>query len=240
MPVCSRFRSRAGPRLTTNGLSDRPIWTPDGRWLIYSSNDDLWRIAADGSGKPDSLLVANGGHFAGTVTADGRAVIFAETGSDRQGIRRLAFDSAPASERLLPGNFGEAAPALSPDGRWLAYQSDETGRPEVYVRPYPGLGARVSISLQGGAEPAWAPSGRELFYRAGDSLVAVTLDAGAALAVTGRRTLFTGSFMSGSGFREYDVAPDGSHFIFLSGGRGRSTLIGVQNLFENLAAGRKP
>ncbi len=227
-------------RLTTDGLSDRPIWTPDGRRLVYSSNDDLWWMASDGSGKSDSLMVANGSRFGGTVTADGRAVIYAELASERQGIRRLVFDSAPASEQLLPGSFGEAAPALSPDGRWLAYQSDETGRPEVYVRPYPGLGARVSISLQGGAEPAWAPSGRELFYRTGDSLVAVTLDAGAAIAVTARRTLFAGSFMSGSGFREYDVAPDGNHFIFLSGGRGRSTLIGVQNLFENLAAGKKP
>jgi serine/threonine-protein kinase len=221
-------------RLTTDGLSDRPIWTPDGRRLVYSSNDDLWWIASDGSGKPDSLLVANGSRFGGTVTADGRSLIFAESGSDRAGIRRLAFDSPQASEQLLPGSFDEAAPALSPDGRWLAYQSDETGRPEVYVRPYPGLGARVSISLQGGAEPVWAPSGRELFYRAGDSLVAVTVDAGAALTVTARRTLFTGSFMSGGDFREYDVAPDGSRFVFLSGGRGRSVLIGIQNWFDHI------
>jgi serine/threonine-protein kinase len=221
-------------RLTTDGLSNRPIWTADGRRLIYSSNDDLWWIPADGSGKPDSLLVANGSRFGGTATPDGRAVIFAESASDRAGIRRLVFDSAPASERLLPGSFGEAAPALSPDGRWLAYQSDETGRTEVYVRPYPGLGARISISLQGGSEPAWAPDGRELFYRAGDSLVAAALDTSGGLAVTGRRTLFTGSFLSGGGFREYDVAPDGSHFIFLSGGRGRSTLIAIENLFENL------
>jgi serine/threonine-protein kinase len=221
-------------RLTTDGLSDRPIWTPDGRRVIYSSNDDLWWLPSDGSGKPDSLLVANGSRFGGTVTADGRALIFTESASDRAGIRRLVFDSAPASELLLKGTFGEAAPALSPDGRWLAYQSEEAGRPEVYVRPYPGLGARVSISLQGGAEPAWAPNGRELFYRVGDSLMAAGIDAAAGLTVTGRHALFTGSFMNGGAFREYDVAPDGQHFIFLSGGLGRSILIGVQNLFENL------
>ena len=225
-------------RLTTDGLSDRPIWTPDGRRVIYSSNDDLWWLPSDGSGKPDSLLVANGSRFGGSVTADGRALIFAESASDRAGIRLLVFDSAPASELLLKGTFGEAAPALSPDGRWLAYQSDEAGRPEVYVRPYPGLGARVSVSLQGGAEPAWAPDGRELFYRSGDSLVAATLDTRSALAVTGRRTLFTGSFMAGGEFREYDVAPDGQHFVFISGGSGRSTLIGVQNFFENIPRGQ--
>jgi serine/threonine-protein kinase len=221
-------------RITTDGLSDRPIWTPDGRRLVYSSNDDLWWIAADGSGRPDSLLVANGSRYGGTVTADEHALIFAESGSDRAGIRRLVFDSLPASTLLVPGSFGEAAPALSPDGRWLAYQSGETGRPQVYVRPYSGGGARVSISLQGGSEPVWAPSGRELFYRAGDSLVAATVDAGAALTVTARRTLFTGSFMNGGDFREYDVAPDGNHFIFLSGGRGRSVLVGIQNWFDHV------
>jgi serine/threonine-protein kinase len=221
-------------RLTTDGISNRPIWTPDGRRLIYSSNDDLWWIASDGSGRPDSLLVANGSRFGGSVTPDGHAVIFTESSSDRAGIRRLAIDSAPASERLLSGSFGEGAPALSPDGRWLAYQSNETGRTEVYVRPYPGLGARLSISLLGGAEPVWSPTGRELFYRAGDSLMSATVDAGATLTVTGRRALFAGSFMDGGDFREYDVAPDGGHFIFISGGRGRSSLIGVQNFFENI------
>ncbi|MBA2626543.1 MAG: serine/threonine-protein kinase [Gemmatimonadales bacterium] len=221
-------------RLTTDGISGRPIWTPDGRRLIYSSNDDLWLIASDGSGKPDSLLVANGSRYGGSVTPDGRAVIFAEYASDREGIRRVAFDSAPASERLLPGSFSEAAPALSPDGNWLAYQSEETGRPEVYVRPYPGLGARISISLQGGSEPAWAPNGRELFYRAGDSLVAAAIDTHDGLAVTGRHALFAGSFMDGGHFREYDVAPDGAHFIMLSGGSGRSVLIGLQNVFGHM------
>jgi serine/threonine-protein kinase len=224
-------------RLTTDGISNRPIWTPDGQRLVYSSNDDLWRIASDGSGKPDSLLVANGSRYGGTVTPDGRALIFWETGSDREGIRRLAFDSAPASERILTGAFGEAGPALSPDGRWLAYQSEETGRAEVYVRPYPGTGGRIPISLQGGSEPVWSRNGKELFYRSGDSLMAATVEPGATFAVAARRLLFRGTFMSGGRFREYDVTPDGTHFIFISGGNGRSTLIGLQNVFENIPPG---
>ena len=225
-------------RLTTNGISNRPIWTPDGKRLIYSSNDDLWWIAADGSGKPDSLLVANGSRYGGTVTPDGRGVIFQESGSDREGIRHLAFDSAPASERILSGSFSETAPALSPDGRWLAYQSEETGRPEVYVRPYPGAGGRVPVSLQGGAEPVWSRNGKELFYRSGDSLMVATVEPGAAFGVAGRRLLFRGTFMSGGRFREYDVTPDGTHFVFISGGNGRSTLIGLQNVFENIVRRR--
>jgi len=221
-------------RLTTNGISNRPIWTPDGSRVVYSSNDDLWWIASDGSGKPDSLLVASGGRWGGTVTADGRALVFHERNSTREGIRRMAFDSAPASTSILTGRFGESAPALSPDGRWLAYQSDEAGRTGVYARPYPASGARISISLQGGTEPVWARNGRELFYRVGDSLMAATIESGAGLAVSARRLLFRGSFMAGNGFREYDVTPDGSQFIMLSGGSGRSTLIGLQHVFENL------
>jgi len=229
---------RTWSRLTTDGISNRPVWTPDGRRLIYSSNDDLWWIAADGSGRPESLLVANGNRFAGSVTADGRALVFQEAASERQGIRSMVFDSAPASRLLIPGTFGESAPALSPDGKWLAYQSDETGRMEVYVRPYPGPGARVSVSLHGGTEPVWGHSGRELFFRSGDSLMTAAVALSPAFAVTGLRGLFAGSFTSGDTYREYDVAPDDQQFIMLSGGVGRSTLIGLHHAFDRLAPER--
>jgi WD40 repeat protein len=229
---------RTWSRLTTSGINNRPVWTPDGRRLVYSSNDDLWRIAADGSGRPESLLVANGNRFAGSVTPDGRAVVFQEAASDRSGIRSMIFDSAPASRQVIPGTFGESAPALSPDGKWLAYQSDETGRMEVYVRPYPGPGGRVSVSLNGGTEPVWAHSRRELFFRSGDSLMSAAVALSPAFAVTGRRPLFTGSFVSGDAYREYDVAPDDQHFVMLSGGAGRSTLIGLQHAFDRLAPTR--
>jgi hypothetical protein len=229
---------RTWSRLTTNGISSRPVWTPDGRRLVYSSNDDLWWIAADGSGRPESLLVANGNRFAGAITPDGRAVVFQEASSDRNGIRSMIFDSAPASRQVIPGTFGESAPALSPDGNWLAYQSDETGQMEVYVRPYPGPGARMSVSLQGGTEPVWARSGWELFFRSGDSLIAAAVALSPSFAVTGRRPLFTGSFVSGDTYREYDLAPDDRHFVMLSGGTGRSTLIGLQHAFDRLAPTR--
>jgi Tol biopolymer transport system component len=229
---------RTWSRLTTSGINNRPVWTPDGRRLVYSSNDDLWWIAGDGSGRPESLLVANGNRFAGTVTPDGRAVVFQEAASDRNGIRSMVFDSGPASRLLISGTFGESAPALSPDGKWLAYQSDETGQMEVYVRPYPGPGGRVSVSLHGGTEPSWAHSGRELFFRSGDSLMAAAVPLGPTFAVTGRRLLFTGAFVSGDAYREYDVAPDDQHFVMLSGGSARSTLIGLQHAFDRLAPNR--
>jgi Tol biopolymer transport system component len=229
---------RTWSRLTTSGINNRPVWTPDGRRLVYSSNDDLWWIAADGSGRPESLLVANGNRSAGTVTPDGRTVVFQEQSSDRNGIRSLVFDSAPASLLIIPWTFAESAPALSPDGKWVAYQSDETGRVEVYVRPYPGPGARVPVSLRGGTEPLWAHTGRELFFRSGDSLMAAAVVLSPSFAVTGRRLLFAGSYLSGDTYREYDVAPDDKHFVMLSGGAGRSTLMGLQHAFDRLAPTR--
>jgi eukaryotic-like serine/threonine-protein kinase len=229
---------RTWSRLTTSGINNRPIWTADGHRLVYSSNDDLWWTVADGSGRPESLLVANGNRFAGTVTPDGRAVVFQESSSDRAGIRSMTFDSAPASRLLVPGTFGESAPALSLDGKWLAYQSEETGQMEVYVRPYPGSGARVPVSLHGGTEPVWAHSGRELFFRSGDSLMAAAVSSRPTFTVTGRRLLFTGSFASGDAYREYDVAPDDRQFVMLSGGSARSILIGLQHAFDRLAPTR--
>ncbi|HEX3236535.1 MAG TPA: protein kinase [Gemmatimonadales bacterium] len=225
---------RVWSRLTTNGISDRPIWTRDGQRVVYSSNDDLWWIAADGSGRPDSLLVSVGNRFAGSVTPDGRALVFQETGGGLNGIRAMVFDSAPAARTILPAAFDESAPALSPDGHWLAYQSDQTGQMEVYVRSYPEPGARVSVSLQGGSEPVWAHNGRELFYRSGDSLLVASVTLSPAFAVTARRLLFTGSFLNGGTFREYDVAPDDQHFVMISGGAAQTTLIGVQNVFQRL------
>ena len=138
---------RAWSRLTTNGISDKPIWTPDGRRLVYSSNDDLWWIAADGSGRPESLLVAEGSHFAGSVTPDGRTVVFQESGSVASGIRTLAFDSAPASpdhhsrglRRIRPGALARRALAgvpVRPDG------TDGGVRPGPIRCPAPGCRSR--------------------------------------------------------------------------------------------------
>ncbi|MFI5279603.1 MAG: protein kinase [Gemmatimonadales bacterium] len=221
-------------RVTTNRVSERPVWTPDGRRLVHASNADLWWVVADGSGHPDSLLVATGNRFPSAVTPDGRAVVFTETSSGFNGIRSLVFDSAPAARTIMPAAFNETAPALSADGRWLAYQSDEPGHSEVYVRPYPETGPRVPVSAQGGAEPVFSHDGRELYYRNGDTMMVATITLRPTFAVTARRALFSGSYLAGGAFREYDISPDGRQFYMVRGGTAPSSLLAVHGFFDRL------
>jgi Tol biopolymer transport system component len=107
-------------------------------------------------------------------------------------------------------------PRLSPNGRWLAYESDESERPEIYVRPFLSTGARVQVSTQGGQEPIWDRSGRTLYYRVGRALsaVAVTTEPTFSLG-SERRTVLVGAYLGDPTHANYDVAPDGRHLLML-------------------------
>ncbi len=87
-------------------------------------------------------------------------------------------------------------PRLSPDGHWLAYQSSESGRYEIYVRPFPGAGARVQVSTDGGSEPLWAPSGRTLYHRRGADLVAVVVTTGPSFSILQQKVVLSGEYLS--------------------------------------------
>jgi eukaryotic-like serine/threonine-protein kinase len=133
---------------------------------------------------------------------------------------------------VLAAPYLEAYPALSPDGHWLAYVSDESGRNEVYVRPFPGPGSRTIVSQNGGSEPVWAHSGRELFYKAtaaGPVLVSATIETRPEPRVLTRRVLFSiADFESAAPHANYDVLPDGSGFVMIRQGRAAELSI-IQN-----------
>ena len=134
---------------------------------------------------------------------------------------------------LLDSRFDERAPGISPNDRWLAYVSDETGRDEVYVRPFPEGSGRWLISAAGGTEPRWSRDGKELFYRNADTLFAVrVLTSSSSEFSAGERTaLFTGNFMRNPRHANYDVHADGQRFIFLTGEDDDSgELVLVQNV----------
>ena len=208
-------------RLTTDRTAARPLWTPDGKRVVYQrvvgSSYHLAWIAADGSGAADTLPAAEGDQYGGAFTPDGRRLIYREY-DPRTGKRRISYialDSAHAPHVLVADGFNNNSPALSPDGRWMAYVSDESGRNEVYVRPFPGPGGRWQISNGGGTEPRWSPAGREIFFRNGTAMMAVPVQAGTTFVPGDARQLFEGSYASDLYYPDYDVSRDGRSFLMV-------------------------
>ena len=106
-------------------------------------------------------------------------------------------------------------PRLSPDGRWLAYVSDESGRAEIYVQPFPAPGARIQVTTDGGSEPLWAKSGKALIYRAGQAVISVAVSLTPTFTIGERRTLATGNYLTEPTHQDYDVTPDGTRLLMV-------------------------
>ena len=133
--------------------------------------------------------------------------------------------------------FNERSPMFSPDGRWLAYVSDESGRDEVYARSYPETGQKIPVSTEGGTEPVWSKSGREMFYRSGDRLMAAPVKTGTAFTVGKPQKLFDRQMAiqdnPGSGSLNYDVSADGRFVMIDPTGKNNEVEL-VLNWFEEL------
>jgi len=213
--------------LTFAGDGISPVWTPDGRSVIYAEdkgdNDPVsWvvRRRADGTGGADTLLPPRPRSIIQVVSTPDTTQFILQydiNGPQRDIVLADRGDTATTPLMANPG-FAEIFPALSADGRWLAYASNETGRFEVYVRPFPDVNARrVQVSQSGGTEPRWAHNGRELFYRNGaGALVSASVVPAAAFTLGKQTVLFDAShFYYGEASRSYDVAPDDQRFVFL-------------------------
>jgi hypothetical protein len=163
-------------------------------------------------------------------------------GGDKRSIGYIRLEGDRTPQELLRSlSFENHSPALSPDGRWLAYVSDESGRAEVYVRPFPGPGGRAQVSNGGGTEPRWSPSGREIFYRNGTAMMQASARTQPAFGVGDVRRLFVGPFVAGAIYPNYDVGRDGRSFVMVRPDQaGSQTVMVVLNWFANLAhaAGR--
>jgi serine/threonine-protein kinase len=216
--------SRGLSRLTFDSVSMFPEWERDGahvafvRRLPAINHEGLFRIAADGSGVPETLLVRPQAVWEIQFTPDGRTIVFRENQSQTHRDIWIAPVDSPARARpLLRTPFEERAIALSPDGHWLAYVSDETGGDEVYVRRLLEGSARWRVSVRGGTEPRWGPGGRELFFRNGDSLYAVAIQLGAKFQAGPPHALFGGKYQTAlaGNYVSYDVSPDGSRFLMV-------------------------
>jgi len=217
----------------------RPSWSPDGNTVIFTSDREglqrPYTRRADAIGEAVPVVAPPGLVAEATYTADGAWMVFRTgLGDDLYGLR-VGVDTVATP--LVVTEHRERQPTVSPDGRWLAYISDESGRYEVYVRPFPNTdGGKWSVSVDGGREPLWSHSGRELFYKSGGMLVSADIVPGSTFVIGERRPLFgVGQYFTATSYRQYDVTPDDQRFVMVElVGVERGELVLIENWFEVL------
>ena len=210
-------RTRSFATLATSGEAAEfdPVWTPDSRRVIYLTERGAFELYWRRSDltTPEEPLIANHlDKFPTSVSHDGKFLAFTEWDDDRN-IKFAALDGAHDVPVFPNTRHNEEHAAFSPDGRWIAFASDESGKFEVYVRPFPAMGARrIQISTDGGTEPHWTRSGREIVFRHGDAMTAATFDP--LSGTPGAPIVLFTLTPAYDGYRNtYDVTADGSRFL---------------------------
>jgi serine/threonine-protein kinase len=233
---------RTRVRFTTGNTSAFPVWAPNGSRLAYQSTApgpwNLYWRPLDRSGEGQPLLAGSGSQpgvwakagmsllpgtlptlsganpqFPTSWTPDGSVLAFHERKPNGERDIWIVGPDGDATPFLLT-EFDERSPKFSPDGKWLTYVSNESGRDEVYVQPFPGPGPKWLVSTDGGVDPLWSKDGRELFYRQDDQMMVVSITSSAATfsAVRSRR-LFDARFDAEDNGPNYDVSRDGTWFV---------------------------
>ncbi|HEY9441947.1 MAG TPA: hypothetical protein VIQ25_01785, partial [Gemmatimonadales bacterium] len=227
-----------------DSIHNRVSWAADGRSVLYlvgSQSSGVPAVTrADGTGTPRILYRGPMGFGQAVASRDGRWLLLRRVVSEAGNGDIYALPAGDSTlTPLLTTPAREVGPTLSPDGKWLAYVSTESGKPEVYVRPFPDVGsAKWQVSLSGGFTPMWAHSGKELFYLDDSrALVAVTVQLGTTFTFTGQKVLFPAATYSfGGSYPTYDVAPDDSRFVMIRSvaPSAETELVLIQNWAEEL------
>lgn len=209
-------------RLTSGGAnSSLPAWSPDGSRVGFisnrSGNYDLYWVASDGSGQEEVLLARGGNQGMGSFSGDGKVLSVIDFTSGNADIAAFPLSGEPSP--VLDSSFSEFNHDLSPDSRFIVYESDESGRYEIYVQSFPEPGAKWVVSKEGGRAPVWSDTGREIFFRNGSQMLVVDVDIQGELRVGAPRVLFDEEFRTDTvvGIRNYDASPDGSRFVMSEG-----------------------
>jgi len=206
-------------RLTFDpGDDHNPLWTPDGKRIVFDSGrtgeagHNLYWKAADGTGQVERLTTSPNSTGVHSFSPDGKRLVFEENNN----LHVLSMEGERTSQPLLQSQFRETEAKISPDGHWIAYASNESGRYEIYVRPFPNMEeGKWQISRDGGTEPVWAPRGQELFYRNGEAMMVVGIKTEPTFTAGSPAVLFTGRYTMGGTVVDYDISPDGQRFLMM-------------------------
>jgi eukaryotic-like serine/threonine-protein kinase len=219
------------------GDDGNPVWSPDGSRIAWSgfrnNSDAIWIKSANGVGEVEEIGGLTGGVVTADWSADGNTIFYQTFTTNLVDVLAMDPNGDRRSRTVVGSKFMDGRPRLSPDGHWLAYQSDESGRPEVYVVSYPGGAGKWQISTSGGIEPCWSRDGRELFYLGGDArMMSVPIPAGPGFNPGTPQTLFRVQFEPGASGRRnvYCPSPDGKKFLFLvPAGRNETPMTALVN-----------
>lgn len=216
-------------KVTTNGMSHAPVWSPDGKQVAFRSwqlgGMTMWLMPSDRSAAPTRLDPAGTRQSPVSFSPDGKFLSFDEKDPqtrDNVMVLPLGGDRAPLP--VAQSRFLEGSGKFSPDGRWIAYASFESGRPEVWVQAFPGPGLKLQVSNNGGFDPVWRRSGGELYYRTGNKMMAVSVTTTPTFNAGAPRLLWEGDYSRGTGSScgmpgavssNYDVSADGERFLMI-------------------------
>jgi serine/threonine-protein kinase len=215
--------------ITTDGVSHWPVWSPDGKQLAYRSGPmghfKLWDVPADRSRAPQQVPATGIMQSAESWSPDGRTILYTAGGLGiPPSIMAARLDGDHQAEEVAKEKAPEGSPKFSPDGHWLAYCSNESGKPQVYVQAFPGPGPKIQISVDGGTDPVWGRRGGELYYRNGDSMMAVSVTTAPSFKAGRPQELWKGHFSHGMSSScgppgvtssNYDVTADGKRFLMI-------------------------
>jgi|KBSMisStaDraftv2_1062788.scaffolds.fasta_scaffold02569_10 eukaryotic-like serine/threonine-protein kinase len=224
-------------KLNSSGSNMYPVWSPDGRTIVFSSTAGLFRKDSSGAGNEQRLSQSHTGQFGSDWSRDGRLVLYEELspeGGRDLWVIEVTSEGSPAgtSRAYLRTPANERHGRFSPESppRWVAYQSDETGRNEIYIQAFPEPRGPIPISTGGGQYPAWGAGGQELFYVSPDNkLMAVRLKLGAnSVEPSTPRVLFSLSAVDNE-IPPYDVAPDGRFLVRATTGQAGKPLTVIVN-----------
>ncbi len=218
-----------------------PVWTPDGRRVAFLSGGDIFWKSADGTGDEELLVESENSLVPHAFSPDGKYLVFREEyRRDDADLVVLSLEDERSVAPLVATEFNVWNANVSPDGRYIAYSSDESGRFDVYVQPFPDVeGGRWQITTDGGTRPIWAKGGGELFYVTPDGQVmAVPVQTDAGFTFGNAELVVERGYFWGLFGRSYDVSPDGERFLMVklddADQYGSAELIYVLNWVEEL------